>query len=162
MTYSYIKSVFPNYQMSKDPPVYNNISLAQPAANTQFNVQGFENGSMHGFSVSKQRIQNDFKELFTNNNEVVSNKVTEQMPPPEFIRQLPRQLESETVIDSQSDCQRNMSHILRCDKCMMIVKKQLNLEYEKARNEEIMELVSYVLFGIFILMLIENLKGRSS
>ena len=37
--------------------------------------------------------------------------------------------------------------------------KQLGIETDRIRNEEIMEIISYILFGLFILILIDYLKN---
>jgi hypothetical protein len=38
--------------------------------------------------------------------------------------------------------------------------KQWNIDNNRIQNEEIMELVTYIVFGIFILLLIDILKNK--
>ena len=47
-------------------------------------------------------------------------------------------------------------HILECGPCKELLMKQFGLENERIRNEEIMELISYLIFGLFILLLLDT------
>ena len=49
-------------------------------------------------------------------------------------------------------------HVLECPTCKEILLKQFNIESDRIRNEEIMELVSFMIFGLFILLLIDTYK----
>jgi hypothetical protein len=57
-----------------------------------------------------------------------------------------------------SDCDIYMKHILECSTCKDIFIKQHGLENDKIRNEEIMEMISYFIFAVFILLLVDSLK----
>lgn len=56
------------------------------------------------------------------------------------------------------ECDGYITHIINCDKCKSILMKQLNIESDNKRNEELMELISYLIFAIFILLLVNSLK----
>jgi hypothetical protein len=55
-------------------------------------------------------------------------------------------------------CDIYIKHILECSKCKNIAIKQLGIENDKIRNEEIMEVISYFIFALFILLLIDSFK----
>ena len=56
------------------------------------------------------------------------------------------------------DCDIYIKHILECSKCKNIVTKQFGIENDKIRNEEILEMISYFIFALFILLLVDSLK----
>jgi hypothetical protein len=68
----------------------------------------------------------------------------------EYIEQKP--------ISCNLDCDIYIKHILECSKCKNIAIKQLGIENDKIRNEEIMEVISYFIFALFILLLIDSFK----
>ena len=68
--------------------------------------------------------------------------------------------EIEKFEDEQPTCDFYMKHVLSCHSCRSIIMKQLNMDNDRIRNEEIMELVTYIVFGIFILLLIDILKNK--
>lgn len=49
-------------------------------------------------------------------------------------------------------------HILECTECKEILLKQFNIETERIRNEQILELIVFLIFGLFILLLLDGLK----
>ena len=51
-----------------------------------------------------------------------------------------------------------LQHILKCESCLGIVSKQLNIENDRIMKEELIELVAFIAFGIFMLMLIDKTK----
>jgi hypothetical protein len=74
---------------------------------------------------------------------------------------IPKQIISlpvESKMEVWDDCDTHIKHILNCKQCKMLTIKQLSIESDKYRNEEMMELASYVIFGMFILLLIDSLK----
>ena len=56
------------------------------------------------------------------------------------------------------NCDRYVKHVIECNRCKMMAMKTFGIETDRIRNEEIMELISYILFGLFILMLIDSGK----
>jgi hypothetical protein len=65
---------------------------------------------------------------------------------------------NKTIESCNFDCDVYTKHILECSKCKNIIMKQFGIESDKIRNEEIMELISYFIFALFILLLIDSLK----
>lgn len=49
-------------------------------------------------------------------------------------------------------------HILECQECKELLLKQFNIETERIRNEEILELITFLILGLFILLLLDGLK----
>lgn len=62
--------------------------------------------------------------------------------------------------DGNETCESYKQHVMECFECKRALIKQFSLEEGKSKNQEVMELVSYVLFGIFVLMLIESLQKK--
>ena len=211
MSYSYIKSVFPNFENSNkvyDESLYNNITtlytdkessipipenveskqtddfvLIKPTLLENSKIEKMSNVNTNGQStVPFQYTQTPIQEL----SEINFNKPSEQnnlsyynlpIKLPLFStlskeqselalkqQQVTRKIENfEDVKDkktcSEPECDLYVKHILECNKCKSVAMKQLGIEGDKIRNEEIMEVVSYIVFGLFILLLIDSLKS---
>lgn len=59
-----------------------------------------------------------------------------------------------------TDCENIIDHISKCSYCYKMLQKQMAIENDRIQQEEIMELVSYIVLGVFILLLIEYLKNK--
>jgi hypothetical protein len=63
---------------------------------------------------------------------------------------------------TDAECDVYVNHIVQCSKCKAVVmKKDLGLDSDKLINEDIMEILSYLIFGLFILLLIDSLKKKN-
>lgn len=58
----------------------------------------------------------------------------------------------------QSSHETYTKHILECNQCKEILLKQFNIETDRIRNQEILELITFLIFGLFILLLLDGLK----
>jgi hypothetical protein len=58
--------------------------------------------------------------------------------------------------ENENEHTKYVNHVLECSICKEIVLKQLNIESNRLFKEEILEILSYILFGFFILMLLER------
>lgn len=56
------------------------------------------------------------------------------------------------------NCDSYIKHISECGRCKAILLKQFGIETDRIRTEEILELISYIIFGLFILLLLDYLK----
>lgn len=56
-------------------------------------------------------------------------------------------------------CDTSIGHVLECSRCKDMLVKQFGLDNDRLRQEEIMEMLSYVIFGLFVLLLID-VMGR--
>jgi len=189
MSYSYIKSVFPNFENSNK--VYDESLYITPISTSN-------TGSNSNTRNKESKVVEEEKKYVNNN--VVSDdyasftlaKGDEQnnlqygniplqffkMPKTEgLVKSMERPLyqESEKFVETFenqpkelvlkesigcdiNDCNLYMKHITECSKCKKIILKQFGIESDRIRNEEILELISYIIFGLFILLLIDYLK----
>lgn len=206
MSYSYIKSVFPNFENSNkvyDETLYNNIttlytdsSLGLPKPENSMNYNTNSKGGdefvipdesllpqtpkKNMEMMSNTNTYKEYQEVQTKTPENQNNLNFYELPlpklslpnytlqsqepreSPQSTRQKEVKIESFTETDKgcSLDCDQYMKHIMECGKCKAIAMKQLGVESDRFRNEEMMEIASYVIFGLFILLLIDSLKGN--
>jgi hypothetical protein len=189
MSYSYIKSVFPNFENSNkvyDETLYTNInsSLYNEASESpqvkplEYNNKKKEQEEIFNLPSNKllenltnidQDNSGQFQSQMKNNLSYYNLPLKSQMQTP--LAQTPlaqTPLARSSLVQNESkieipdtncdDCDVHVKHILDCKQCKMLAVKQLGIESDKYRNEEMMELASYVIFGMFILLLIDSLK----
>lgn len=154
MTYSYISSVFPNYEVSKlyDDNVYNNIMKSKAPVSLTKNVVPYGETSFQNFNVVNSKVVEGFEStagLESKTAGLESKTVG---------------LESKTTSLESTECNNHVIHIMECKECQEILRTQLKIDaqeiFEQRRNEEFMELGSYVLFGIFIILILEFIEKR--
>ena len=160
MSYSYIKSVYPNFKTTQqklytieddfkqlidnnkisNPELINQIkyNYVNTTPNLSTNSIIKEQGVPYSMSKLPYNLEGVIKETFEQNSE--KNNIIDNI---------------ENNSNSHNDI---VSHVLKCTKCKDMILKQLNIEIDNKRREETMELISYLIFGIFILLLIEILK----
>lgn len=194
MSYSYIKSVFPNFENSNkvyDETLYTNINSSlynevnmqkvKPLENyNKENTVGKENKKDEIFILPSDKLlenltnvdqyntaqfQSQIKNNLSYNNLIKTQNQTPIIPQTRFVESpvTPAPvIQNESKIEIEcGDCDTYIKHILDCKQCEMLVIKHLSIESDKYRNEEMMELASYVIFGMFILLLIDSLKKDS-
>jgi hypothetical protein len=171
MSYSYIKSVFPNFE-SSNIANYNNSGLTLKSCEVSQQPQAaVDDAAMKGFA--KSLIVESY-----NNTGGAGAFLEDTVKPVESTDNLrfygipsvtgaqtssiPRKGKTEGFENDKTDapeaCEKYINHVMSCGKCMSILRKQLQIESDRVRNEEVMELVSYIIFGLFILLMIDNLK----
>lgn len=172
MSYSYIKSVFPNFETSK---VYSedlyNISSLQKQEQTQSKVQiptekipkPFEEQYVSPFNLNKNTVQTEQKNdkdnlRFYNLPYVPVQPVQEKNE--ENIHKSKKIVEGFEDTEENIDHNKYILHILDCKKCKESLMKQLNLLDDKIKMESYMELASYIIFGIFMIILIDTLNKK--
>lgn len=195
MSYSYIKSVFPDFKPSQIENIYNVYSNSKPPITnkpesakapvlayneeelTQFvkdliqksssvPVSGGGSGGSSSSNESKiipkdrdnlhyynPKVPMEYISKFAVSNQpkLQSNLIQEQN------NNVSLEKFSETEINT-TNCNGCMNHILDCEQCKKIIMKQLNLDASRRQYEEIIEVITYILFGIFVLIVLENLK----
>lgn len=157
MSYSYVKTVFPNFEFST---IHNDqlyTDLNQTKSNQQLNVVGFNTNEQNEL---KQNV-NEIDPIQTNietyqNNQTFYNKPIINQEIPNYNNINVESFSNNNQNESKHD--EYINHINNCSSCKEILIKQLNIETERIKNEEIMELISYVIFGIFILFLLDSFK----
>jgi hypothetical protein len=180
MSYSYIKSVFPNYETSNayDEQVYNSVTspdltlTLNPKEGTTSKLpaplSAYDDVAMQGFAKTllASEISAPETKLLEQYNNVQQSPPSKDnlryynLPiPQQYLQRSKESFENQTP-DCTVDCDAHVKHVLGCSKCRPMIMKQLNIESDKIRNEEVMELISYIAFGIFMLILIDNLRRR--
>jgi hypothetical protein len=215
MSYSYIKSVFPNFESSNkvyDETLYNNITSLytdsslglpkpenldkakvnynQPARDDIFvipdekilanrKIEAMTNTYDYSEVPLKRAEHQDnlkfyelpLKSINVPNNTLANEQVSQQPQQVQQVQQI-QQVQQKSIegfegsVDVKNrcldmECDQYMKHILECSKCKAIAMKQLGIESDRFRNEEMMEVASYIIFGLFILLLIDSLKGKA-
>jgi len=202
MSYSYIKSVFPNFKDSNkvyDETLYNNINtlytdtslgLPEPenlersnpnytnkkleeevVVNSNSKIEAMSNvfNEYANATLYKPESQNNLsyynlpikaiqKENVKMQNVIITNGIEKFEEEKPKVQQVSKN-ESDAVRCVDGDCDQYIKHILECSKCKTIAIKQLGIDNDRFRNEEMMELASYIIFGLFILLLIDSLKS---
>lgn len=172
MTYSYIKSVFPNFEKSKvyDEKSYNNVLINNK--NNDKNKNSFLSqfdlpiNEKNDNKIKENTIEN--KNIFSLNEREMSSLLEKNYLNFENgISHVDLKLENRESFENNKsnnniidDCSSSLNHVLECVKCKDIISKQLNLEYEKIKNEEIIEVISYITFGIFVLLVLDNISKK--
>lgn len=176
MSYSYIKSVFPNYETSNvyDENVYNNIQtskLRDSDSSLTSTPSAFDDEQLskfaHSLISSMKGAPDEIKPATTKLLEQYSNEIDSKDNLHFYnIPRIPQAIHNkqegtstkEEFQNEELTCDVYMKHVLECNKCREVLLKQLNIETDRQRNEEMMEVVSYVVFGLFVLMLLDALK----
>jgi hypothetical protein len=194
MSYSYIKSVFPNFENSNkeyDESVYNGVVRRQGT----FTEGTFTEGTKNEIGSNVMVNLSDFSKTLSQNNQVdlpqekliESYRNVEGMTNGEYAEIKPRNptdtrnnlkyynkplstlpttspsiyksKEEKDIFEKFTDdmnCDLYVKHVIQCNRCKMMAMKTFGVETDRIRNEEIMELISYILFGLFVLMLIDS------
>jgi hypothetical protein len=167
MSYSYIKNVFPEFQVSTAYDDLNNVYnkpkpiLTVPQGDSKFQAFEDKNDTLKEFDTqaTNQRIvTRNTQDIKASSNDSKDNlrfynleqfQVKEPEPEPQ-------------VHESPSACDSHIKHVLECSLCSNILKKQYNIANDKLQMEEIMEVVSYVAFGIFIIIFIDTIQRKDN
>lgn len=157
MSYSYIKTVFPdfNYSSVYDSKLYDNVNVSKHDLRL-FEPANSETGPVYS-SISNVKQEEPIKavkslETFQDNQRFYN------LPLPEHNIPISnnRVNNIETLDNNNKAHMEYTKHVLECPSCKELLMKQFGLENERIRNEEIMELISYLIFGLFILLLIDT------
>lgn len=147
MSYSYVKTVFPNFSASiYDTKLYDTIE----STTVPNELLSSESTIQEDYGIINDK-KNSNIETFVDNLKFYSSPV-------------PINTSINAKVSNSKDIedvnhQDYSNHILECSNCKDLISKQLNLDIDKIRNEEIMELISFIMFGIFILLLIDSKKN---
>lgn len=156
MSYSYVKTVFPNFQYSNvyNTKVYENLNVSK---DQKFEPADFDvNKSYSDLSVFKEPEQKSKIETFQDNQRYYNTPLPKATIPVNNNKTYPERFEDQSSKPTEDNHLEYTKHILECPKCKDLLMKQFGLENERIHNEEIMELVSFVIFGLFILLLIDT------
>ena len=193
MSYSYIKSVFPNFENSNkayDESLYSTFTgeakgtgIKEIGSNVMVDLSDFSKTALGRASQKNNEIylpQEKLIESYKNIEGMANGEYAEinQVNPEDERNNLKYYNKPLSTLMSKSkeekkkgdifekftddeipmNCDRYVKHVIECNKCKMMAMKTFGIETDRIRNEEIMELISYILFGLFILMLIDSGK----
>lgn len=169
MSYSFIKTVFPQYQssMNYNALPHDGSQFDDSKAATQDNSKAATQDNSNKVplpletSVGAPLINTPILETYTD------TKTQKHVEHKDNLRyyNLPRILESfdgknEISDENSNSCDVHTKHILSCASCKRLLMKQFNIENDRLKTEEMMEMFSYMMFGLFILLLIDNIQKR--
>jgi len=177
MSYSYIKTVFPDYVSSEvyDEKIYTNLNgvkqvqpvqVVQPIQPVQavpspfeseFSPSGYDAERFANQELGKDNLRYFNTPIANNNLPHYSNIDYQQDNTGNNKISGVEKFGNPIVTASHEDY---IKHLSSCSACREIVLKQFNIESDRLRNEEIIELISYVMFGVFILILLDTLKKK--
>lgn len=145
MSYSYVKTVFPDFKYSNvyDTKLYETKLDNNNSGKNIYPVPADQN-EMIGAEIKQEPKIETFQ-----NNQKFYNIPIPSLP----------ESQSEEKFDNATMSHLDYTkHILECPSCKQVLMKQFNIETDRLKNEEIMELISFIMFGIFILLLLDSLK----
>lgn len=159
MSYSYVKTVFPNFEFSN---VYNDKLYTTTIPSKPLNVTGLDINQNNEQTYKQiESYQEHFEEEPYKNNLTYYNKPVLNQDIPHYQNINPQESFSESTLKDKTNVSSHdeyLNHINNCPSCKELLLKQFNIETERLRNDEIMELLSYIVFGIFIIILLDSLK----
>lgn len=158
-----LKNVFPKFESStiNIDKLYNNLSTStfENEKKITQKVSAFDTNEFSKFKKDLDSL-NDYQITQT---KLPIENFTQEIPTQNQITPIPQQINNQQLPQQnhnqhQMNCNNNLSHVMNCSKCRTIIIKQLNIHNDKLRNEELLELFSYIVFSIFILMLVDFIK----
>ena len=164
MSYSYVKTVFPNFEFSNvyNDKLYTNVTNVTKEIKP-LSVSGVDNNQSNARIETYKQIepyQEPYQESYQENyksNLTFYNKPIVDQDIPNYDSPL-ESFENKPTPKSSTSHDEYINHINSCPSCKEALLKQLGIETERLKNDEIMELISYIVFGIFILILLDSLK----
>lgn len=158
MSYSYLTNVFPEYESSAvyDSRVYptsvitDSTAAAPPSLAPSLNQIEVDTKTAIPLSYDEQEYMTFAKSLL---NDTKKGRNIETFE--EVAQEKPT---SPQQTNCKVDCDSHINHVIGCTKCTQTLLKQFNIESERLRNEEFMELFSYMIFGVFMLLLMDRLR----
>jgi hypothetical protein len=177
MSYSYIKSVFPNFESSKvyDDRIYNSLSSISLSSTSSLQnkntilgsneqLQSFTENLLKSSSSSEPSTVPIEKDNLKFYNKPFSTLTDEN---DNNHKQITKEIKKSTIEEFKEstscenmDCNNYIQHILKCKNCLAVIHKQLGIDNDKVKMDEMIELSSYIIFGIFIILLLESLKKK--
>jgi hypothetical protein len=132
--------------MNKDNLHYYNI----PVDKNMMNIENFTpQDNLHYYNIPVD------KNMMNIENFTPENKATTVTPPPQ-----PEHIVVPAV-NQKSNCDSIKDHIKDCAICKEVLYKNFNMENKKNDfNQEIFELISYCIFAVFILFLLDKISTR--
>lgn len=174
MSYSYLKNVFPKFEDSTK--VYNDSLYTQdnqckpnipvPESVVNENKYQIEKNEQNDIVLPQKTLLESFNPVtelapvnILNEKKISSNNLKfYNLPYINNKNTIEKFVDTNTNTTAKLDCDLYVKHINDCNKCKSIVLKQFGIETDRIKHEEIMEIISYIIFGLFVLLLIDYLK----
>lgn len=141
----YTKNVLPSKQIS-------NLQYYNLPSNKEYLQHDY---SSQKLGYTSTPIPRSYIETFNDSN--TTNQMIEQVP--SVTHPVLPQLTQTTkpITQSLSGCTSNYNHIMDCSSCKEMIYKTLNINKKNSYTEEVFELISYCIFAIFILLLLDKI-----
>lgn len=162
MSYSYLNTVFPNFEYKMNP----NLRLFNSLDNS------VEDTLLKKETVNQKKQEFQFEPVNTYVEKpivkILSKNLTEEVIPEEK-NNLNVYNKPLTIIEnlqdvdnnSQDDCIKNMNHLYTCKLCKEKFSNIMKMENKTLHNQdnydELWEIITYIIFSVFILFLIDKL-----
>ena len=173
MSYSYVKTVFPNFEYSNvyNDKLYGDMSgptaTVVPAPTTMpvpapVAISPFEESSMIGSELKGESLivrpgnqthlieQKSFREPFE------QIKIKEDKDNLHFYNKQIEKFGNQVHVLTEDHHDGHLKHLSKCEFCREIIKKQYNIQ----THDQMTELISHVMLGIFILVLLDIVKSK--
>lgn len=173
MSYSYIKSVFPNFETSKvyGEDLYNNINIKTDETSKQKELpKSFIEDKYNGTDLQPVIPKQQIEEITQKDNLKFYNI---PFTPVQTVPSLKEETKQETgeikektgiekfeSLDNGLDHSKYILHVMNCKRCKESLIKQFNILDDQLKMEGYIELASYIIFGIFILLLIDTISKK--
>ena len=188
MSYSYIKTVFPKFENTTvidstkifNSPTTTVTPLKVIGMNTETSTNSEINGShkdifyltqedlptsqkdnLHYYNIPDDKnmiIENFTSQPIKDNLHYYNIPVDKNMMNIENFT--PPVTETPHVVESKSNCDKMNDHIKDCAVCKEMLYKNFNMENKPDFNQEIFELISYCIFAVFVLFLLDKISHR--
>lgn len=172
-----MKTVFPDFKYSNvyDTKLYDNLNISQrsntfePTESQNYyefksnnnqstkslqNVQNLKNQQDVQDVQDVQNVQNKTLQNFVNLETFQDNQ--KMYHPPIPMNNIPVKNNIIKEMFDNNDHSQYTTHVLDCSICKELLMKQFGLENQRILNTEIMELISYIIFGLFVILLIDT------
>ncbi len=50
----------------------------------------------------------------------------------------------------------DVEHLMKCEECRKVIIKQFNLEKDESLKEDILDIITHIIFAVFIILLLEK------
>jgi len=155
----YTESFVKPAQLDINLETYKNIENQNVSQGTDFLSQN--NQTYYNKPLPSNLINSNNSNTLNSNNMLINktqliNEFSSKQIPTNY-KELDLHKESFSQLE-QSSHETYTKHVLACDQCKEVLLKQFNIETNRIRNQEILELITFLIFGLFILLLLDGFR----
>lgn len=157
MNYAYITNVYPGYK--KEEVNFAKELIKESTMDKYNSIEGMENTAEYneGKIEDKQETNKDNLHYYPYKIDNINIK-----PRQEARIENVERFERIEGFEKTEGCDVYSKHMTSCAHCKDTFTKQFRLDNDRLQNQEYIELISYIAFGIFILILFDNLQNGKS